>query len=230
MIDILGRLKELAEPEYRDFMSNLSPTVSPESILGVRVPLIRKLAKELKGLPETRAFMGKLPHEFFEENQLHGILVAEIGDFDEAVSEIEKFLPYVDNWATCDSMRPKAFGKKTTDYERLKELCLKWCFSKETYTIRFGIEMFMNFYLDEKYDEQTAFKIATIRSEDYYVNMMKAWYFATAMSKQYDSAVKVLTKRMLDTWSHNKTIQKCVESRCLTDEQKDYLRTLRIKK
>ncbi len=230
MIEILGRLKELAEPGYRDFMSNLSPTVKPESILGVRVPLIRKLAKEIKGLPETREFLGRLPHEFFEENQLHGILVAEILDFDEAVEEIEKFLPYVDNWATCDSMRPKAFGKKSTDYERLKDLCLKWCFATETYTIRFGIEMFMNFYLDERYDEEIAFKIATIRSEEYYVNMMKAWYFATAITKQYESSVKVLTGRMLDTWSHNKTIQKCVESRCLTEEQKDYLRTLRIKK
>lgn len=223
---IREKLFALQDEDYRKFQCKLMPTVDEKSVIGVRTPELRKLAKELKNTPESYSFIEVLPHTYYEENNLHGFFIENIGDYDKAVLAVDRFLPYVDNWATCDLMSPKVFKK------HLPELIVKireWISSDKTYTIRFGVEMLMSFYLDENFKVEYADMVSSVKSDEYYVNMMLAWYFATALAKQYDEIIPYIENNILDKWVHNKTIQKAVESYRITDEQKAYLRTLKIK-
>ena len=225
--EILNTLKSFEDKKYGDFQQKLIPGVESRDVIGVRTPDLRKYAKELVKNYDVSAFMKKLPHRYFDENQLHAFIISEIKDYDRCMDELEKFLPYVDNWATCDQMSPKIFKKHK------KELLTKiktWIASGETYTVRFGIGMLMEHFLDEDFDVKYAKAVAAVKSEEYYVNMMRAWYFATALAKQYDTAVTFIEKKKLDAWTHNKTIQKAVESYRISPEQKEYLKSLKIKK
>ena len=225
-MDIKERLFQLQDKKYGEFQIKLIPTVNPESIIGVRTPELRKLAKEIIKESNYEEFLNDLPHKYFEENQLHAFIISEIKDYDECLNYISEFLPYVDNWATCDQMSPKVFKKH---HDKLIEEIKKWIKSNKTYTIRFGICALMQHYLDDDFKKEYLSFVYNIKSEEYYVNMMKAWYFATALAKQYEDAVKVLEENYLDTWTHNKTIQKAIESYRITSEQKTYLRSLKHK-
>ncbi|MDD6195093.1 MAG: DNA alkylation repair protein [Lachnospiraceae bacterium] len=226
MTPIQERLFALQDLQYKEFHSGLVPTAEPDYMIGVRVPQVRKLAKEVAKEEGCKEFLLQLPHKYYEENNLHAFIIEGIKDYEECLKEVNLFLPYVDNWATCDSMSPKVFGKHLE--ELLPEIDV-WLTSGETYTIRFGIGMLMRFYLDEHFSPEYPEKVASVVSEEYYVNMMRAWYFATALAKQYDATVKLLEEKRLDAWTHNKTIQKAVESYRITPEQKKYLRTLKVK-
>ena len=218
------KLFSMREPQYKDFMSKLLPTVEPERIIGVRVPTIRTLAKDAVKQADTQAFLCSLPHQFYEEDMLHAFIIAAIKDHSLCISEINRFLPYVDNWGVCDSLRPKCFSKHKS--ELLTEIN-KWLSSNHPYTVRFAIEMLMVNYLDSDFTPDHLSAVAKIDSNEYYVRMMVAWYFATALAKQYDSALPYLEARALPEWTHNKTIQKAIESYRLGKEQKDYLRSLK---
>ena len=222
---IRTRLFEMQDLKYKDFQCKLLPTVNPEVVIGVRTPELRKFSKELKKMPEAESFLAILPHQYYEENNLHGFLLSEMKDYDACITGLTAFLPYVDNWATCDLMSPKVFKK------HLPELLVpiqEWLHSEKTYTIRFGIEMLMSFYLDDAFSPEYPALVAAVKSEEYYVNMMIAWYFATALAKQYDTILPYIEKQCLEKWTHNKTIQKAIESYRITDEQKVYLRSLKI--
>lgn len=223
---IRERLFQMQDIGYRDFHARLMPTVDKESVIGVRIPLLRKLAKELFKMPGIGEFMQQLPHTYYEENNLHGYLIEQIKDYDTCIREVERFLPYVDNWATCDTMSPKIFKKYR---EELLGKIRRWLHSDQTYTIRFAIGMLMQFYLDEAFEPEYLQWAAEVTSEEYYVKMMVAWYFATALAKQYDTALPYLRENKLEKWTHNKTIQKAVESNRITADQKTYLRTLKRK-
>ncbi|MDD6136150.1 MAG: DNA alkylation repair protein [Lachnospiraceae bacterium] len=224
MQEITAKLFELQDLEYREFHSNLVPTKDPDAIIGVRVPHLRKLAKELIKEMDVTPFLKELPHQYNEENVLHAFFIEAIKDYDECLLELNQFLPYVDNWAVCDSLKPKVFKKHL---DELVDEIQGWIESTQTYTIRFGIEMLMNFYLDEKFSAKYLDMAAGVKSEEYYVNMMIAWYFATALAKQYDATIKIIEAGVLDKWTHNKTIQKAIESYRITPEQKEYLRGLK---
>ena len=224
--EIQKELFEQQDEKYRDFQAKLIPTVAPESVIGVRTPALRKMAKQYAKRDDIDEFLSELPHKYFDENQLHAFIVSELKDYEKCIALVDSFLPYVDNWATCDQMSPKVFKKHR------KELFLhieKWLGSTETYTIRFAIGMLMEHFLDEDFDEAYLEKVAAVRSEEYYINMMKAWYFATALAKQYESTIPFIENQKLDKWSHNKAIQKSIESYRITPGQKEYLRTLKIK-
>jgi len=229
--EITNRLFELRDEGYAKMQEKIIPTVDPERIIGVRTPELRALAKELvngrKQGESLDGFLKELPHRYFDEDQLHAFIISLEKDFDVCVAEVEAFLPYVDNWATCDQMSPKVFKKQP---ERLLPYITRWIGSGDTYTVRFAIGMLMEHFLGENFNTGYADLVAGVRSEEYYVNMMAAWYFATALAKQYESILPYLTERRLPVWTHNKTIQKAVESYRITPEQKEYLRTLRIKK
>lgn len=212
------------DEKYKAFQCKLMPTVDPDTVIGVRIPVLRKFAKEISQTPHCAAFLCVLPHAYYEENNLHAFLIESIKDYDTAISAVNAFLPYVDNWATCDSMTPKIFRKNLT---RLQSEIDKWLQSKHTYTIRFGVGMLMKFFLDENFDEEYPKRISSIKSEEYYVNMMIAWYFATALSKQYNAVIPYLEQYRLAPWIHNKTIQKAIESYRIDDTTKAYLRTLK---
>lgn len=222
--EIESRLFELADEKYKDFNMKLIPTADKSKAIGVRTPELRNLAKEFAKRDDVNEFLDELPHEYYEEMNVHGFIIERIKDYDEIIARINQWLPYVDNWATCDLASPKLF-KKHTD-KLLKEI-EKWIASEETYTIRFGIEMLMSFYLDDKFKPEYLEMISKIRSDEYYVNMMIAWFFATALAKQYEATLPIITNRQLDKWTHNKTIQKAVESYRITDEQKAELRLLK---
>ena len=224
-MDIKKLLFEKQDLEYREFHAKLIPTVDKEKIIGVRVPDIRKIAKELKDCEESFNFMKNLPHRYYEENNLHAFFIEQIKDYDECVVELNRFLPYVDNWATCDSMRPKCFKKNK---DRLNHQIKDWIKSDKTYTVRFGIEMLMVHYLGEGFDEKYLKEVSEIKSDEYYINIMIAWYFATALAKQWDFAVSYIEQKRLPLWIHNKTIQKAVESYRLTKEEKEYFKKLKI--
>lgn len=224
MESIRDALLELRDEEYARFQAKLTPSVAPERFIGVRVPEVRKLAKRLKNSPEAEAFLRELPHSYYDENMLHGLLLSEIKDYDKAIEETDRFLPYIDNWSVCDILSPKVFKKHKAE---LLGSIRKWAGSKETYTVRFGIEMLMSHYLDDDFKAEYLDIPAGIRSSEYYVNMMTAWFFATALAKQWDSAVLYLEDHRLDKWTHNKTIQKAVESYRISEEQKVYLKTLK---
>lgn len=227
-MDISAKLFELQDLGYKDFHSKLMPTINPDVIIGVRTPLLRKLAKELlKTDPDAvRTFMTKLPHTYYEENNLHAFLLESIKDYNECIKALDIFLPYVDNWATCDSMSPKIFRRYPE--ELLFQINI-WLKSDHTYTVRYAIGLLMRYYLDAQFEEKYLEWVAGISSEEYYINMMRAWYFATALAKQYEASLPWLTDKRLDIWTHNKTIQKAVESYRITKEQKDYLKSLKIK-
>ena len=220
------RLFEMRDTAYGDFQAALMPTVEKNRIIGVRTPLLRNLAKELKGNDEAFEFMKELPHKYYEENNLHAFLIEYIRDFDECISELNRFLPHVDNWASCDCMNPKVL-KKHPD----KLLCEieKWLSSEYIYTVRYGIKKLMDHFLDENFDNRYLEIVASVQSDEYYVKMMKAWYFATALAKQYDSALIYLKENHLPLWEHNKTIQKALESCRISDERKKELRILKLK-
>ena len=223
---IQEKLFALQDLNYRQFQAKLMPTVDPERIIGVRMPALRKLAKELKGTAEAEAFLDALPHRYYDENNLHGLLLCARSGYEETVAGLEIFLPHVDNWATCDLLSPRAFRSHPP---QLPGQLRRWLDSGDTYTVRFGLEMLMSFYLDECFRPEYLDWAAEVKSEEYYVRMMVAWYFATALAKQYDAVLPYLTGRRLEQWTHNKTIQKAVESYRITPEQKDALRALRWK-
>lgn len=225
--DIRSELFELQDIKYRDFQKKLIPTVEEESIIGVRTPELRKLAKKLAKQGESGEFLAALPHTYFDENQLHAFLVSEEKDFDRCVLETERFLPYVDNWATCDQMSPKVFKKHRRE---LLPCIERWIASDRTYTVRFAVGMLMEHFLEEDFDLRYAEMAANIRSEEYYINMMIAWYFATALAKQYERVLPFIEEQRLAPWTHNKAIQKAVESRRISPEQKAYLKTLKVPK
>ena len=212
--------------EFAAFQARLLPNIAPERIIGVRTPELRKLAKQLRGSSDGEAFLKALPHEFFEENNLHAFLLCETKDFERCVQAVEEFLPYVDNWATCDQLRPKAFARNK---QALLPYIRSWLDSDREYIRRFGIGMLMSHFLDEDFREEYLRWVSDIHSEEYYVNMMIAWYFATALAKQYEAALPFIENRRLDPWVHNKTIQKALESFRVSDERKTYLKTLKIK-
>ena len=218
---IRKRLFELQDLKYRDFHSKLMPTVDKELIIGVRTPALRKLAKEISKTEYAAEFLKILPHKYYEENNLHAFLIEEIKDYDACVTQINRFLPLVDNWATCDMMRPKILRKHLPE---LLEEIEKWINSDDVYAVRFGIEMLMCHYLDSAFSPEYPETVSRIKSDDYYVKMMVAWYFATALSKRYDEIVPYIENFRLDADVHNKTIRKAVESYRITDEQKAYLR------
>lgn len=219
------RLFALRDEDYRDFTVRLVPNVAPERILGVRVPMIRALAKELSGTDEAARFLAELPHGSHEENHLHAFLIERIKSFDTVIAELDRFLPFVDNWATCDSMRPPVFAKHL---DELTPHIRRWLQSDRVYTVRFGMEMLMNFYLDEAFRPEQLTWVLEAPGDDYYIKMMRAWYFATALAKQIEVTLPVIEQKRMEPWTHNKTIQKAIESRRLTDEQKKYLKTLKI--
>ena len=225
-MDIRKILFDNQDIKYRDFHSRLMPTVRKETVIGIKVPVLRKIAKNIKNTREACEFMKKLPHEYYEENNLYAFLIAEIENFDECISELELFLPFLDNWATCDSLRPKCFKSNT---DRLLSCVYKWLESDKPYTVRFAIEMLMVYYLDEHFSKEYLDTVSKIKSDEYYVNMMIAWYFATALAKQYNSVFPFVKSRVLPPWVHNKTIQKAMESYRITDEQKIHLKALKIK-
>ena len=223
---LLTELFRLQDREYAAFQAKLLPTIPPEQIIGVRTPALQTLAKTWKGRAEAAGFLRKLPHSFFEENQLHAFLIAGETDFDVCMAEVLRFLPYIDNWATCDQLSPKAFKHHP---ERLPEYIRNWIGSAQPYTARFAIGMLMRYFLDEAYAPEYPALVASVRSEEYYVNMMAAWYFATALAKQYDAVLPYIQNNTLPVWTHNKAIQKCLESRRITPEQKTYLKSLKRK-
>ena len=225
--EIRQRLFELQDVPYRDFQVKLIPTVETESMIGVRTPALRKLAREYGRRDEIGVFLQDLPHKYFDENQLHAFIISGIKDFETCIMHVEKFLPYVDNWATCDQMSPTVFKKKR---QELLPFIREWMKSDRTYTVRFGIGMLMQHYLDEDFDPSYPEMVAGIKSEEYYISMMIAWYFATALAKQYDTVLPYIEEKRLDSQTHNRAIQKAVESYRITQEQKAYLKTLKIRK
>lgn len=222
--EIRSALLSMSEPANADFQAKLTPGIEREKFLGVRVPALRAYAKTIRNRPELGDFLSSLPHEYYDENLLHSILLGGMKDFESCMNAVEAFLPYVDNWAVCDTLRPVSFKKHPAE---LMEKILEWSASKETYTCRFGIDMLMTYFLDEKFSPEQLEIPAGIVSEEYYVNMMLAWYFATALAKQWDAVIPYLESGRLGTWVHNKSIQKARESFRITPEQKEYLKTLR---
>lgn len=243
--DIRRRLFSLQDLEYKEFHRKLLPTIDPDRIIGVRVPKVRALAKELRNTPESHAFFHALPHRYFEENNLHGFLIEHMNDFDEAIESLDALLPHIDNWATCDSISPKTFSKHPA---KLLAKIDEWLSSDKAFTVRFAIGMLMKHFLDERFEERFLDIVASVAHEgwdseneqqavgadgsttynnDYYVNMMRAWYFATALAKQPDATLPYIEQYRLDQWTHNMAIQKAVESRRIDPELKAHLRTLR---
>ena len=224
---ILDRLYALQDTQYRDFQGKLLPTVDPKTIIGVRTPDLRKLAKELAKQDDIGSFLDNLPHSYFDENQLHAFILSELKNYDRCIALVDHFLPYIDNWATCDQLSPKVFRKHKTE---LLTQIKSWLKSDATYTVRFAVGMLMQHYLDDDFNIAYPKLVAAIKSDEYYINMMRAWYFATALAKQYDAIIPYIEQKKLDAWTHNKAIQKAVESYRITPEQKEYLKTFRLQK
>ena len=225
-MEIIETLFSLKDEEYKKFHCKLMPTVNSDNVIGVRIPIIRKLAKEISDEEYAVEFRNTLPHKFYEENNLHVFFINGIKDYSECIFEVNRFLPYIDNWATCDSLRPVCFARNK---DRLITEIKKWIESDKTYTVRFAIEMLMVYYLEEAFDNEYLDMVASVSHDDYYVKMMIAWYFATALAKRWKDIVPYLEKERLDKWIHNKTISKAIESFRITKEQKEYLRKMRKK-
>lgn len=223
--NIRGQLFLLADESYRDFYSKLIPTVEKEKIIGVRTPILRKFAKDFFKSGEYEDFLNTLPHEYYEENNLHAFLIEQIKDYDTVMEKTKEFLPYVDNWATCDMFMPKIFAKNK---EKVLEEAKKMIYSTETYTIRYGIGILMKLFSDSDFSEKYLEYVCNVKSEEYYVNMMRAWYFATLLSKHYEKTVVYIKEKRLDAWTHNKAVQKAVESNRIDKKTKEYLKTLKI--
>jgi 3-methyladenine DNA glycosylase AlkD len=225
--DILKKLFFLLDTKYRDFQGKLLPTVDPGTIIGVRTPALRKLAKELAKQDDIGTFLDTLPHTYFDENQLHAFILSELKDYDRCITLVDRFLPYVDNWATSDQLSPKVFRNHKAELLSYIKIWLK---SDKTYTVRFAVGMLMQHFLDDGFSPAYPKLVAAIKSDEYYINMMRAWYFATALAKQYDAIIPYIEQNKLDPWTHSKAIQKAVESYRITLEQKEYLRTFRLQK
>lgn len=223
-MNIQKRLLELSDEKNADFSAKLTPGIDREKFLGVRIPASRKLAKEIIKENEHKDFLNSLPHKYYDENILHSILISEIKDYDECIKYVDEFLPYVDNWAVCDTMSPKAFKNK---HERFMNDILRWVDSDQTYTIRFGLKMLMAHFLGNDFKNEYLKIPAKIKSDEYYINMMIAWFYATALAKQWDSTIVYIENGVLDKWVHNKAIQKARESYRITAEQKEYLKSLK---
>ena len=221
---IRAQLFALQDKEYQIFHSRLMPTLLPETVIGVRVPLLRRLAKQLVDTPEAETFLQCLPHFYYEENALHAFLLEAVRDYGTALAATERFLPYVDNWAVCDSFSPKVFAQHKPE---LLTAIRRWLGSDQVYTVRYGIGMLMRYYLDEQFKPEYPKKVAEVKSDEYYVNMMIAWYLATALAKQWEATIPYIEERRLPEWVHRKTIQKAVESYRITPEQKAYLKSFR---
>ncbi len=221
---IRKRLFELQDLQYKAFHSHLMPSVDPELVIGVRIPDLRRLAKEISGTPEAEFFLQSLPHKYYEENNLHAFLIENIRDFNDCIKAVNSFLPYIDNWATCDSLRPKVFKKNTISLEKQ---AFDWIESEKTYTVRFGIECLMIYFLDGQFNPAHAEKVAAVNCSEYYVSMMVAWYFATALAKHYNETLSYIEKRVLDHETHKRTIQKAIDSYRIDSAKKSYLRSLR---
>ena len=217
----MEKLFAMQDADYRDFHAKLIPNIPYEAIIGVRTPALRAFSKEFWKSAEKDAFMARLPHTYYEENNLHGFLIEFIRDFDETVAALDAFLPYVDNWATCDMMNPKSLKKDKT---ALLAVIRRWLASEHPYTVRFGIKTLMQYYLGDDFRAEYAEMVLAVESEEYYVNMMRAWYFATALAFQYEAILPLLAENRMDIFTHNKTIRKAVESFRITDEQKEELR------
>ena len=217
-------LFSMQDVKYRDFQVKLIPGYTTERMIGVRTPALRSYAKRLLKESDVSAFLSELPHQYFDENQLHAFLISGMKDYEKVLAELEKFLPYVDNWATCDQLSPKIFKKHISE---LIDEIQRWMASEHTYTVRFGIGMLMQHYLDANFQPEYLEWVTAVQSEEYYINMMRAWYFATALAKQYETTIPVLEQQKLDIWTHNKTIQKARESYRISEEQKDYLKSLK---
>lgn len=223
-MNIQKRLLELSDEKNADFSAKLTPGIDREKFLGVRIPASRKLAKEIIKENKHKDFLNSLPHKYYDENILHSILISEIKDYDECIECVDEFLPYVDNWAVCDTMSPKAFKNK---HERLMNDILRWVDSDQTYTIRFGLKILMAHFLDNDFKKEYLEIPAKIKSDEYYINMMIAWFYATALAKQWNSTIVYIENGVLDKWVHNKAIQKARESYRITAEQKEYLKSLK---
>ena len=225
-VKVQKQLFELQDLKYRDFHAKLMPTIDKEKVIGVRTPALRSYAKQFGKTEEAKEFLKILPHQYYDENNLHGLLIEQIKDYDRCLAELERFLPYIDNWATCDMLSPKIFKKHLPYvYERVQ----KWLQSDAVYTIRFGIVTLLGFYLDDAFEPEMLQLVANVRSEEYYVNMAVAWYFSMALVKQYDATLPYIQNRVLEPWTHNKSIQKAIESRRIPQETKAYLRGLKIR-
>jgi 3-methyladenine DNA glycosylase AlkD len=214
----------MQDNKYAEFQRKLHPTLKPETIIGVRTPALKIMAKQINKSDYRNEFLAELPHTYFEENQLHGFIISEITDFENCIYELEKFLPYIDNWATCDQTSPKIFKKHK---EELLTYIYKWLKSEHIYTVRFAIGMLMQHFLDDDFKVEYIDKVTSIKSEEYYINMEIAWYMATALAKQWNATIPYLENNIMDKWVHNRTIQKARESYRITDEQKEYLKTLK---
>ena len=225
MMSIRDKLIELEDKEYADFQSKLVPNISRERIIGVRIPKARKLVKEIRE-EEAKEFLADLPHYYYDENILHGLLISEIKDYTSTIKELDRFLPFIDNWAVCDIISPKVFRKKENRKELISDI-RRWSKSKPTYTARFGLEMLMTHFLGDDFKKEYLEIPLSIKTDEYYLQMMIAWLFATALSKQWEETIKVLTEKKLETFVQNKTIQKARESRRITREQKDFLKRLK---
>ncbi len=220
------QLFSLVDPAYKAFHQKLMPTVNPDAVLGIRTPVLRKFAKDFYSAPASRQFLQELPHTYYEENNLHAFLIEQIPDFDTALTETERFLPYIDNWATCDSFLPKVFKKYP---DALYPTILRWPKSQEVYTVRYGIGLLLKLFLDDLFCSEHLKLVAEAASSAYYINMMIAWYFATALAKQQSTTLPWLTEKRLPVWIHNKTIQKAVESHRIKPDTKAMLKVLRIR-
>ena len=223
--EIRKKLFELQDEKYRDFQVKLIPAVESGKMIGVRTPELRTLAKQYVKHEDIDVFLHDLPHKYFDEDQLHAFLLSLMKDYDKCMDELCSFLPYVNNWATCDQMSPKIFKKHKKE---LLEKIKVWLASDETYTVRFGVGMLMEHFLDDDFNIAYPKMVSKLRSDEYYINMMIAWYFATALAKQYDAVLPFIKDKKLDDWTHNKAIQKSVESNRITPERKQYLKTLKV--
>lgn len=224
--DIVAELFRLQDKDYALMQAKIIPTVSQDRIIGVRTPALRDFAKRLNKDQDIGAFLSYLPHQYFDEDQLHAFVISLEKDFGKCIAEVDAFLPFIDNWATCDQLSPKAFKKEP---EKLIPYIQIWIKSDKTYTVRFAIGLLMQHFLDANFDTKYADMVAEVRSEEYYVKMMIAWYFATALAKHYELVLPYLEDKRLDTWVHNKAIQKSIESYRINDEQKAYLKTLKVR-
>lgn len=224
--DIRSRLFDMRDEKYQQFNASLIPNVNSELVIGVRTPELRKYASELARREDIGSFLSALPHEYFEENQLHAFIIEKTKDYDKCLAQVEEFLPFIDNWATCDQCAPKVLVKNP---ERLISAVRRWISSDKAYTVRYGIGMLMRAYLDDRFSPEYPKLVAAVESQEYYVNMMRAWYFATALAKQYEAVIGYFEEGRLDEWTNNKSIQKACESYRVSDERKAYLRTLKRK-
>lgn len=222
-MSVYERLAACRDEKYKDFLSRLVPNIPKNTVLGVRTPAMRRIAKEIKGTKEAEEFLLALPHEYYEENLVHFFLISSIKDFGECVKAVETFLPYVDCWSVCDQSSPKVFAK---EHEKLVPFIEKWISSDHVYTVRFGIRMLMNEFLGDDFRPEYPEWVAAVKGGDYYIKMMVAWYFATALAKRYDESIVFFEQHRLEPWTHKKAIQKAIESFRVTQEHKEYLKTL----